>query len=209
MAVVIVSAEGRTWEWPDADVKCRAVVFGEYVSLKRAYPFLKGSRTAIQAGGNMGAFPWKMAQKFSKVITAEPDPECFRCLDLNVMEHNVIKLNVAFGEKPGKVSMSYPQADNLGAQFVVPGGDIDAVTIDSLCVMDCDLIYLDVEGAELSALKGAAATIAMSKPLIVVEDKGLSSRFGTGKGDIGKWLASTFGYQQAGASKRDVIYTCK
>ena len=95
---MIVAAEGRTWEWPDADVECRAVVFGEYVSLKRAYPFLKGSRTAIQAGGNMGAFPWKMAQKFAAVITAEPDPECFRCLDLNVKERNVTKLNVAFGE---------------------------------------------------------------------------------------------------------------
>lgn len=206
---MIVSAEGRTWEWPDADVECRAVVFGEYVSLRMAYSFLKGTRTAIQAGGNMGAFPWKMAQKFASVITAEPDPECFRCLDLNVMEPNVTKLNAAFGEQPGKVSMSYPQANNLGAQFVVPGGDIESITIDSLGVMDCDMIYLDVEGAELSALKGAEETIRMSKPLIVVEDKGLSSRFGTEKGDIGKWLAFNFGYRQVGASKRDVIYTCE
>ena len=209
MADVIVAAEGRTWEWPDADVECRAVVFGEYVSLKRAYPFLKGSRTAIQAGGNMGAFPWKMAQKFAAVITAEPDPECFRCLDINVKERNVTKLNVAFGEQPGKVSMSYPSASNLGAQFVVPGGEIDAITIDSIGVLDCDLIYLDVEGAELSALKGAMATIALSKPLIVVEDKGLSSRFGTAKGDIGKWLDFNFGYRPVGASKRDVIYACE
>lgn len=209
MADVIVTAEGRTWEWPDADVECRAVVFGEYVSLKRAYPFLKGSRTAVQAGGNMGAFPWKMAQKFAAVITAEPDPECFRCLDINVKERNVTKLNVAFGEQPGKVSMSYPSASNLGAQFVVPGGEIDAITIDSIGVLDCDLIYLDVEGAELSALKGAMATIALSKPLIVVEDKGLSSRFGTAKGDIGKWLDFNFGYRPVGASKRDVIYACE
>jgi FkbM family methyltransferase len=206
---MIVAAEGRTWEWPDADVECRAVVFGEYVSLKRAYPFLKGSRTAIQAGGNMGAFPWKMAQKFAAVITAEPDPECFRCLDINVKERNVTKLNVAFGEQPGKVSMAYPSANNLGAQFVVPGGEIDAITIDSIGVLDCDLIYLDVEGAELSALKGAMATIALSKPLIVVEDKGLSSRFGTNKGDIGKWLDFNFGYRPVGASKRDVIYACE
>jgi FkbM family methyltransferase len=209
VADVIVTAEGRTWEWPDADVECRAVVFGEYVSLKRAYPFLKGSRTAIQAGGNMGAFPWKMAQKFAAVITAEPDPECFRCLDINVKESNVTKLNVAFGEQPGKVSMSYPKARNLGAQFVVPGGEIDAITIDSLGVMDCDLIYLDVEGAELSALKGAVGTIALSKPLIVVEDNGLSSRFGTAKGDVGKWLDFNFGYRQVGTSKRDVIYACE
>lgn len=207
---MIVSALGRDWSWPDADVKCRAVVFDELVALPKVYRHLKGSRTVVQAGGNMGAFPWKLAQKFDRVITAEPDPICFPHLDRNVTATNVTKLNAAFADLPSKVSMRYLNLDNLGSQHIAhDGGAIDAITIDSLAVVDCDLIYLDIEGAEMLALQGAAATIAMSRPVIVVEDKGLSDKFGTPRGAIGKWLALNFGYTDVGKSKRDVIYACK
>lgn len=203
-----IIAEGRSWVWPANDSKCRAVVFDEYVSLRTAYRFLRNRRTAIQAGGNMGAFPWKLAQTFERVITAEPDPVCFKCLDVNVIDANVVKLHAAFSDVAGSVSIQRPDAANFGSQYVSAGGDIPAVTIDSLGVDDCDLIYLDVEGAELKALTGAVDTIEASKPLICVEDKGLSTRFGTSKGDIGKWLETMFGYKRVGSSKRDVMYAC-
>lgn len=205
---MIVTRAGRTWEWPDADVKCLAVVFDSFVSLKATYPFLRSARTAIQAGGNMGAFPWKLASKFGRVITAEADPLCFSYLDRNVTERNVEKVNAAFSDVDGAVSICRPSTDNLGQQYIVPGTDVKAVRIDSLAVLDCDLIYLDIEGSELLALKGAAATIALSRPVIAIEDNGLSERFGTAKGDAGKWLAHNFGYTQVAKSKRDVIYKC-
>lgn len=206
---MIVEALGRAWAWPDADTKCRAVVFEELVALPKVYRHLKASRTAIQAGGNMGVFPWRLADKFDRVITAEPDPVCFPFLDQNVTAPNVQKLNFAFADIPSKVSMRYLNLDNLGSQYIAhDGGDVTAITIDSLAVIDCDLIYLDIEGAEMLALKGAAATIAMSRPVIVVEDKGLSEKFGTPRGAIGKWLALNFGYEAVGKSKRDVIFAC-
>jgi FkbM family methyltransferase len=205
---VIVTRAGREWAWPDADTKCLAVVFDSFVSLKATYPFLRSARTAIQAGGNMGAFPWKLAAKFAHVVTAEADPRCFAYLDQNVREHNVEKLNAAFSDAPGTVAICRPSTDNLGQQYIVPGNEVPAVRIDSLGVTDCDLIYLDIEGSELLALKGAAETIALSRPVIAIEDNGLSERFGTEKGGAGKWLARNFGYVQVAKSKRDVIYRC-
>lgn len=156
----------------------------------------------------MGAFPWKLASKFARVVTAEADPRCFAYLDQNVRERNVEKLNVAFSDAQGTVAICRPSTDNLGQQYIVPGDEVPALRIDSLGVTDCDLIYLDIEGSELLALKGAAATIALSRPVIAIEDNGLSARFGTEKGDAGKWLALNFGYVQAAKSKRDVIYRC-
>lgn len=206
---VTVSAMGRAWSWPAGDVKCRAVVFDELVALPKVYRYLKASRTAIQAGGNMGAFPWMLARQFARVITAEPDPLCFPHLDRNVTLDNVTKLNVAFGEKAGSVAMSRPESNNLGAQYIKAGNESPMITIDSLGVSDCDLIYLDIEGAEMLALKGAVGTIGLSRPVIAVEDKGLSSRFGTAQGDIGKWLALNFGYRAVGKSKRDFIFACE
>ena len=53
LALVIVSAEGRTWEWPDADVECRPWCLAKYVSLRMAYSFLKGYPLRFKLAGNM------------------------------------------------------------------------------------------------------------------------------------------------------------
>jgi FkbM family methyltransferase len=204
-----VQALGREWKWPVADVKCRAAVFGENKAVDLATKLTRHRRTAVQAGGNMGLFPYLLARRFDRVVTAEPDPRCFVCLDENVTAPNVEKLHAAFAHVAGTVDMEYLDADNFGSQRVVFGGAVPCVTIDSLQLTDCDLIYLDIEGAELLALRGAAETIASTKPVICVEDKGLSGPYGSAKGDIGRWLAQEFGYRQAATFKRDVMFACE
>ena len=44
------------------------------------------------------------------------------------------------------------------------------VTIDSLELLDCQFIKLDVEGMETEALQGAAATIGRFRPILYVEN---------------------------------------
>ena len=56
-----VTGLGRTWVWPDDDRECIKVVFDWISDLGRAMHFCKQRRTAIQAGGNMGVWPWWLA----------------------------------------------------------------------------------------------------------------------------------------------------
>lgn len=210
MSTVTFERKGKTWVWPADDVKCRAAVFDELPAIRLALKHVRNQRTAIQAGGNMGVFPHALAPLFKQVITAEPDPRCFECLVQNVKDSNVHILNAAFTQTRTRVRMEDVGEGNLGAQRVsfLTLGNVPGIPIDSIGVTDCDLIYLDIEGMEMAALRGAEGTIEVSLPLICVEDKGLSEHFGSPKGAIGKWLAERFGYRQVATFKRDVMYAC-
>lgn len=211
-----VSGLGRTWKWPESDTECVKVIFDWMSDLTRTERFCKQKRTAIQAGGNMGVWPWVLSASFDHVVTAEPDRECFDLLQENLAGvSNVDAYNAALYDAPGFCRLEV-ETKNRGAQFIVPSktpdfgaSNIPCVTIDSFCVDDCDLIYLDIEGAELKALHGARETILKSKPVIALEDKGLSTRFGTSKYTAEKWLEVEFGYKVVGRFHNDVVLTCE
>jgi FkbM family methyltransferase len=206
---MIIQGLKRDWHWPDADEKCRAVVF-DWTALRHALRHCKQLRVAVQAGGNMGVWPWLLSRYFHFVATFEPDPRCFELLVKNLEgTKNVAMYNAALWHTPGVCSIQDMERNNLGAQYIVPSaGVVPMETIDSYEFGNCDLIYLDIEGAELGALQGAVRTIETFKPTIVVEDKGLSDKFGSKKGDIEKWL-SDFGYTVATRYARDVVFTCE
>ncbi len=211
-----VSGLGRAWKWPESDTECLKVIFGWMSDLERTMRFCKQKRTAIQAGGNMGVWPWVLSASFDNVVTAEPDEECFRLLQDNLAGvSNVDAYHAALYDTPGFCALEV-ETNNRGAQFIIPKQTTDygmyttpRVTIDSFEVTDCDLIYLDIEGAELKALQGARQTITASKPVIALEDKGLSTRFGTAKYMAEKWLEVEFGYKVVGRFHNDVVLTCE
>lgn len=205
---LVIPALGREWRWPRQDNKCRAVVFDTTLDLQQAYTWCRRFDTAVQAGGNMGVWPWKLSQRFRRVFTFEADCVCFPFLVKNLAGvKNVTAQNVALMDRAGSVSVVTEDKDNLGAQYVTTGDAVKAITIDSLDLDACDLIYLDIEGAEFRALEGAIETIKEFKPVIAVEDKKLSERFGTPKGHIENWLAG-YGYKVVARPHRDVILKC-
>lgn len=207
----VITALGRDWLWPDADEKCHKVVFDWSADLRAVYPHCRAFNCAVQAGGNMGVWPWLLAQKFKRVVTFEPDPVCFPLLVQNVEgAPNIEAYQAALLDRPTRCAMENDDPVNLGAQYVRAGaGEIPAGTIDDLHLSACDLIYLDIEGAELPALVGAVKTIEEFRPVIVVEDKKLSERFGYAKGDIEAWLRKDFGYEVVARPHRDVVMVCK
>jgi FkbM family methyltransferase len=207
-----ISGLGREWLWPATDKKCREVIFAWASDISRVLTHVERREVVVQAGGNMGVWPWVLAKQFQRVHTFEADPLVWPFLQYNIKGlANVSSYHAALFSRPGVCGIGCDAKDvnNLGAQFVTEdAGEILMVTIDSFNLAACDLVYLDIEGAELDALKGARNTIDTFRPTIAVEDKGLSARFGTAQGAIAEWL-KPFGYQAVGRYHRDTVFEAR
>jgi len=153
-----------------------------------------------------------IAHEFSRVVTFEPEPRNFACLDANVLAPHVLKINACVGERStGYVALMGDPA-NCGA--VRPATDAEArednaivpvVAIDGLFFPVLDLLMLDVEGYELHALRGAAETIARCKPVIVVELIGQAAVYGISDEEIVGWLGER-GYVCKAQVMRDCVF---
>lgn len=196
-----------TW-WPSKCTESRLNAEFTFDDIKTAISACEGKKTAIQAGGNVGIWPREFSKHFEKVISFEPDELNFECLVKNTENiDNIHIYNTAVGDKAGSAALeriSY----NCGAHYLKEGAEFHVMTIDSLDLDSCDLIQLDIEGFELNALKGAQKTINAFHPVIMVEDKGLSQRYGSSKGDIEKWL-QPLGYIAHAQTARDIIFIHK
>lgn len=195
------------WAVPEKDRHCFAAVLSEAPDLGASLDLCKGFRTAIQAGGNIGIYPAALAQRFALVYTVEPDAANFAALQINTSnQQKIIARRAAFGKKPGRAAIDQIQPDNIGAHQIQQGDEFEVITIDSLGVIDCDLLQLDVEGSEHEALLGAIATIEASWPVITLELKTLGERYGYTDADTINLLAG-MGYEIADRVNRDVIFT--
>jgi FkbM family methyltransferase len=134
-----------------------------------------GRTCCVQAGGNLGLYPKRLAQEFRRVYTFEPDPENFAKLRQNAPERNIIATQAALGADEQPVAISRVRRDGKhlhtheGLTHVVGPGLIPCQRIDNLQLPVCDLIYLDVEGYELRALQGAILTLARCRPILALE----------------------------------------
>lgn len=210
----VIQGLGREWLWPESDTECMKVVFSSLEDTKKAVSYCKQKRTCVQAGANMGVWPWALSKQFAHVVTFEPDPECFALAQENLLDRENIDIYCAgLWHKRGLCQMGFndhERDNNRGAQFVVETDEGKYLgRLDSLGLTDCDLIYLDIEGAELNALKGAEETIRRCKPVIAVEDKGLGERYGVLPGEVVGYLVDTLGYVVRARPNRDVILTCE
>lgn len=143
-------------------------------------------RTAIQAGGNVGLWPKRIAESFDMVFTFEPEPISRECLVRNVYK-NVVVSGAALGDRDGVCSIV---RKSLGSHKVVPGETVPVLTIDSLELQDLDLLQLDVEGYEWHALMGGMETIARCQPVIQVELRGMTDQYGHTDTEVRQLLAS-------------------
>jgi FkbM family methyltransferase len=134
-----------------------------------------GRTAAVQAGGNLGLFPKRLAQEFATVYTFEPAADLFKMMQENAPEPNIIAFQAALGYMRELVETRRVRRDGStkvaheGITHVVPGGTIPTLRVDDLNLPVCDLLYLDIEGAELEALHGSAGTLGRCRPVVAVE----------------------------------------
>lgn len=128
---------------------------------------------AVQAGGNVGMWPLRLANIFSCVHTFEPVPRIFSALSANIERvTGIIAHNELLSDEPGRIIPFDIQSGGTSRAVAEVGkanSSFTATTIDALNLPCCDAIFLDVEGHELSALAGARETIRQYKPIVTLE----------------------------------------
>jgi len=157
--------------------------YGEYsegeVALFRDW--LRPGDVALDVGANIGAHTIPMAQLVGpagSVYAFEPQRIVFQILCGNVALNelsNVQTLQWAVGHAAGvtKVApLDYGAENNFGGLSL--GGDkgeeVALVAIDDLNLPRLRLLKVDIEGMELNAIMGAAATIERCRPILFVEN---------------------------------------
>jgi FkbM family methyltransferase len=146
-------------------------------SLKQVVAMVAEKRIAVQAGACLGVFPKYLSAKFDAVYTFEPSAPLFVRMTKNAPEPNIVRFQAALGCQRG--SMLNPVCSlrgndgksvlHEGMTRMETGGIIPTMRLDDLALPCCDLIYLDVEGWELYALRGAQETIRRYRPVIACE----------------------------------------
>jgi FkbM family methyltransferase len=190
---------------PSWDRKIAGYLRGTIPHLDLAVSHCKARRVAVQAGGNCGLAPRHLSTMFNAVYTFEPDPASFVALAVNTAEcPNVIRFQAALGDMRRTVGMNH-NVKNCGAYYVDGDGILPVMKLDDLVLPACDLIYLDVEGCEMEALRGANRTIGKFRPVIAFEDKGLGQRYGVEQGVVTQSMQACFGYRVADVANHDVI----
>lgn len=180
--------------WPDTIGEQWKHAMQHVGSLEWAIAACPQRRVAVQAGGNIGLWPRRLAECFAHVLTFEPEPISRACLEQNVFK-NVAISGAALGDRIGPCAI---RRKSLGGHRITDGNNessretpVHMITIDSLELAELDLLQLDVEGYEWHALMGGMATIQDCRPVIQVELRdAMSEKYGKHSTDVRQLLAS-------------------
>lgn len=204
-----------SWDWSCLEGSAEGLKWNrkELATLERVLEYVDGRTAVVQAGGNLGVFPKRLATEFRTVYTFEPEPELFGMMSRNAPELNVVKFQAALGCERGTVGMSRKRRQQDGGNshegitHVSGEGTVPVLRVDDLGLMVCDLIYLDLEGYELYALRGATETVARCRPVLAVEiNKSLEFMSHT-EDDMRTYLRSILHYDRRERVRSDEIWT--
>jgi FkbM family methyltransferase len=138
----------------------------------------------IDAGANIGLFTVLAAARVGshgRVIACEPSTTTMELLRDNVARNGfgwVELREVALAEQPGRLQMQVFEPGSGFSSFAPPAQsgassiEVEVTTLDEVAgplLERTRLVKLDVEGAELRALRGATALLERARPDFIVE----------------------------------------
>jgi FkbM family methyltransferase len=148
---------------------------------------------AIDFGGHVGGSALKFASQFKKVVSFEPVPALFECLEENTKNNDQIEIhNVGISDIEGTATI-WVNKQNPGSNVIENHQTktliesrwknprrkeqfdetqqiiINTRTIDSYEFEDVDFIKMDTEGYIMQPLYGMTETLKRCKPLLQIE----------------------------------------
>ena len=135
----------------------------------------------VDVGGNRGIYAYRFWKLGARVEVFEPNPACSRVLSAWAANRAGVNVHsVALSSYAGSANLHIPidesgiehdssaSIENTGFAHthdeLVPLKTLDSFRFEGVC-----LIKIDVEGHEFSVIEGAGATLASSKPALLVE----------------------------------------
>jgi FkbM family methyltransferase len=169
----------------------RGQIYEEELILNKIIPLLKNKNKQIvmlDIGAHIGTHSILYSQLLNcNILAFEPQSKIFNILKKNINDNNLQCVNIfncAVGHINTVTTMSNMLYDgynckieydtnkilNYGGIGLGKDGElVQMINIDSLNLLGCDYIKIDVEGAEILALMGAKKTIEQFKPVIWFE----------------------------------------
>jgi FkbM family methyltransferase len=167
----------------------------EDVEMAFVQRLLRRGMTVVDAGAHHGLYTLlasKRVGRHGRVIAFEPSPRerkrlmrhmrVNRCRNVAVQscalgdERREATMFLVEGREDWCNSLREPQIDARTVQVRVDVERVDDVLEKLGVAARVDFIKLDVEGAELSVLRGATATLSVSRPVILAEVQDLRTR---------------------------------
>jgi FkbM family methyltransferase len=145
--------------------------------LRHISAFVPRDRMAIDVGTWWGPWSWWLAKRVHRVEAFEPNASVCNALGA-VMPANVTLHNVALSDVRGDATLWSPGSDlgTEGRSTIVGNGtagwsaqQVETVPLDEFGYSDVGFVKIDVEGAELSVLRGAHALLQKERPTLLVE----------------------------------------
>ena len=159
----------------------------------------------VDVGANQGIFSAiasSTMRRDGEIIAIEPQPSLARCVERTLSHSSIREWSVIekiVSDSPGELQLEIP-GENLGEAHVSAsrGGRAESITV-SATTLDVLLAHvrqdqkvvlkIDVEGAELAALKGARAFLARCKPTMMMEiNPDAMERYGYTPGVLAEFL---------------------
>lgn len=164
------------WDWTQFAGSAEALTYArrDLPALDRAVALVPERRVAVQAGGNLGMYPKRLAATFATVYAFEPAVSLFPLLCQNAPEPNILRYQAALGCDRQLVNTSQTRRDGRpnaheGITHIDGSGPIPTLRLDDFGLPVCDFIQFDLEGWELYALQGSVKTLAQCRPVLMVE----------------------------------------
>lgn len=197
------------WDLRD-EAEALAYWLGEADNAERDALLARIPRDAVvcDVGANIGWWTIPLARHLApgggRVLAFEPVPgnreRLAWAINANAMASHIDVAPVALGDTPGELGMWLKSAETgaaSGTAALVTGDGpahvkVPVVRLDDWTrergITRCDLMKLDIEGAELMMLRGAERFIAETKPLIFGEFEAYwLSTFGSSFLDVAAW----------------------
>lgn len=153
---------------------------------------LTNFRTCLDIGGHVGTTAIRYSKHFEKVVTFEPIPDLFECMQVNTENYENIEINnLAVSDKNDVVDI-WMNKNNTGSNVIespatnrivksrwyndkrqdfkqMPKISVKSSTIDSFAFDNVDFIKIDTEGYNIEPLRGMKETLEKYHPVVQLE----------------------------------------